>query len=428
MTKIIKRNIFNTIKTHLKQKEITVLTGPRQAGKTTLLMSLRDSLIIENKISEKNIFYFNLDRFTDLDFFSSQEEVIKFIESRKNLGTLYLFVDEAQRIKEAGLFFKGIYDLNLPLKLILTGSSTLEIKSKFIEPLTGRKRLFHLYPFNFDEFLTAKKPELQEISQKKSLSDYDTKKILNLLWEFLVFGGYPQVVTTDNFAQKGKILEEIYNSYIEKDIIAFLQIKKPSVFKKITSLLSFQNGQLLNTNELASSSSVERKTIEHYLNILEETFIIKLVAPFFSNARKELVKMPKVYFIDNGMRNFAINNLELFSGRQDQGQLLENFVADELLKTLKNTGIGLAELHFWRTQHGAEVDFIVRKGHMKLLPIEVKLRVKKSNVPLGLKNFLEDYPSKNALVVNTNLQKKRKHNNTNIHFVYPYKFLKFLKD
>ena len=402
MTKIIKREIFDDLIAHLGKKEATLLVGPRQAGKTTLLLLIKKHLIEEKKIDPENIFYFNLDRFKDLEFFSSQEEVIKFLESREKKGKIYLFIDEAQRIKEAGRFLKGIYDLNFNLKMIVSGSSSLEIKSKIVEPLTGRKRVFHLYSFSFKEFLRAKDPSLIEIAeQEEPLSLYDRNKLQNLLEEFLVFGGYPSVVLEENPKEKEKILEEIYNSYLEKDIISFLAVKKPFVFKKLAGLLAFQVGQLVNLNEISRSLSAERRTIENYIDILKETFVIKNVLPFYRNARKELVKMPKVFFLDNGLRNFAINNLERYPLRQDQGGLLENFVASEIIKSDK-----LREaLYFWRTHHGAEVDFVLRRAG-RVVPIEVKKSLKSAKIPRGLHHFLVDYPCRKSWVINMDIEKE----------------------
>ena len=418
MNKIIQRNIFKKIKSHLKQKEATVVIGPRQAGKTTLILSLRDYLLKEKNISPERVFYYNCDRFTDLEFFSSQEEVIKFLESRKKLGILYFFIDEAQRIKESGRFLKGIYDLGLPVKFILTGSSTLEIKSQFVEPLTGRKRVFYLYPFSFYEFLLAKNPTLAEIIwQENSLSQRDSRMALDLVNEFIVFGSYPRVAMEEDFSEKRKIIEEIFNSYLDKDIVVFLKIKKPLLFKKLVGLLAFQSGQLVNVNEICQSLKMENKTAQNYLDILQETFIIKQAVPFFSNARKELVKMPKVFFIDNGLRNFAANNLNLLANRHDHGQLLENFTASELIKNETFS----RQIHFWRTQHGAEVDFVLEKEYPKILPIEVKTQTKNFSVPKGLAHFLKSYPSDEAFVVNMEKEGEKKYEKTKVQFIYPFR-------
>ncbi|KPJ55494.1 hypothetical protein AMJ49_07035 [Parcubacteria bacterium DG_74_2] len=421
MEKLIERTIFQEIKQHLTDKEITVIIGARQVGKTTLLLHLKDYLISQKKISSERIFYFNLDRLKDLAFFSEQEEVIKFLETRKNFGTIFLLVDEAQRIPNAGRFFKGIYDLDLPVKIVLTGSSSLELKAKFQEPLTGRKRIFYLWPLSLMEVIKWKEPGLKEIIEKtKTISQYDLEKIQKIEEELVIFGGYPRIVIEKNEQKKIKFLEEIYNSYLEKDIINFLKIKKPLIFNKLVSYLANQICQLVNLDELSNSIGVERKTIEHYLNILEQTFIIKLLSPYFKNPRKELVKMPKVFFIDNGLRNFALGNFNSFKERLDKGAVLENFVANELLKKI----FPPHSLHYWRTLHKAEVDFIIRYGDGRVVPIEVKATMlKKKKISRSYGYFIKEYQPRKGYLVNLSLKGEEKMGRTKISFIYPYELI-----
>ena len=421
MVKIIERTIFQEIKQHLKEKEITVIVGARQVGKTTLLLYLKDYLISQKKISQERIFYFNLDRLKDLDFFSDQEKVIRFIKTRKDLGTIFLLIDEAQRISNAGRFFKGIYDLGLPVKLVLTGSSALELKAKFQESLTGRKRMFYLWPLSLIEVVKYKDPALKKLIEKtKIISQYDLDKIREIEEELAVFGGYPRIVIEENYQKKINHLEEIHNSYLEKDIINFLKIKKPLIFNKLTSCLSNQICELVNLNELSNSLGIERKTIEHYLNILEQTFIIKLLPPHFKNFRKELVKMPKVFFVDNGLRNFVLGNFNSFQERLDKGAVLENFVANELLKKISSPD----SLHYWRTLHKAEVDFVIRYGNNKVIPIEAKAtELKKKKVSRSYCHFIKEYKPKKGYLINLSLRGEKIIDKTKIIFIYPYEII-----
>jgi len=397
--KIIKRDAFKELKAHLKEKEITVLIGPRQAGKTTLVKQLISFLKQEEKTPEQRILYFNLDLHRDLALFSDQAETIALLKSRlENNEKLYVFIDEVQRIKNAGLFLKGIYDLDLAIKFIITGSSTLEIKSKVQEPLTGRKRMFHIFPLSFSEFLSYKRPEIFRLLDRGGeMLSYDQNLFFDSVKEFAVFGGYPRVVIEDNFNRKAEILEELYSSYIEKDIVNFLQIRNPIVLSRLVSLLSAQVGQIANVSELASSIGVEMKTVKHYLDILEQTFVISRITPFFTNRRKELIKSPKVFFIDNGLRNFSINKLKAWSGRTDIGAIFENMVAAELIKMFRTP----ASLHYWRTINGAEVDFVIRFSEQNIIPIEVKSKeLKQPNIPAGLINFRKKYNPKISYLVN----------------------------
>lgn len=402
MIKIIQRSIFGALKDHLAEREITVLIGPRQAGKTTLAKQLIYFLKEEEKASEKSIFYFNLDLHRDFALFSDQAEAIALLKSRlENNERLYVFIDEVQRIKNAGLFLKGIYDLDLPIKFVITGSSTLEIKSNVQEALTGRKKMFYVFPLSLAEFLSHKNQNiLQIIDREAKMSTYDRDLFFDLIKEFAVFGGYPQIVLEENIRRKSELLEELYSSYIEKDIVNFLQIRNPIVLSRIVSLLAAQVGQIVNVSELASSTGVEVKTAKHYLDILEQTFITRSIVPFFTNRRKELIKSPKVFFVDNGLRNFAINKLEVWKGRTDTGAIFENMIAGELIKRIKSP----ATLHYWRTTTGAEVDFIIRFSEQDIVPIEVKAKeFKQPNVPIGLANFRKKYHSKNSYLVNLSL-------------------------
>lgn len=410
---LVKRSIFSQIIEHLQEKEMTVIIGPRQVGKTTLLGQIKDYLINKNKINPDSLFYFNLDLTKDLSLFSNQENIINFIKSRKKDNeTMYLFIDEVQRIENAGIFLKGIYDLELDVKFILTGSSSLEIKSKIQETLTGRKKFFKLMPLTLNEYAGYKNPAIFKIIQKsKIISEYDFIEWQKIINDFAVFGGYPRVVIEENIDKKVELIEELYNSYLEKDIINFLKIKNAISFNKLVSLLAAQTGRLLNINQLAMDTAVEVKTLNHYLDILENTFIIKLIKPFFTNFKKELTKMPKIYFIDNGIRNFALSRFEDLAERVDKGEVFENLVANELLKIIKLPH----SLHYWRSLQKAEVDFVIRKGNGEIIPIEVKAqKMDKIIISRSYRSFLSKYNPKTALLVNYNMKEKQKIGKTNL--------------
>lgn len=410
---LIKRDIFRSVIDHIQEKEMTVLIGPRQVGKTTLLEQIQDYLINKQKINPNALFYFNLDVAKDLELFGEQNNVINFIKDRKQgKDTLYLFIDEVQRIENAGIFLKGVYDLKLGVKFVLTGSSSLEIKAKVQEALTGRKKIFKLTPLSFKEYASYKDPEIFRIVKKqKIVSDYDYVRWEKLVGDFAVFGGYPRVALEQNINKKIGLIEELYNSYLEKDVINFLKIKNSASFNKLVSLLSARTGGLLNVNQLAKDAGVESKTLNHYLDILENTFIIKLIKPFFTNPKKELVKMPKVYFCDNGVRNFALSRFESLSARVDKGEVFENLIASELLKTVKSPD----SLHYWRSLQKAEVDFVLRKGNGKVIPIEVKAqKMDRPVVSRSYRSFLAKYKPSIAFLMNYNLRDEVKVNGVNL--------------
>lgn len=413
--------MFANIIKHLKSPEITLIIGPRQTGKTTLLGLLKNYLI-ENNCSENRILSFNLDIITELELFTSQQKFIAFLKERIGKKKLFVFVDEAQRIENAGVFFKGIYDLDLPVKFILTGSSALEIKAKIHESLTGRKRIFNLYPFDFSEYLSAWDNTLARLINKKEISSYSRKRIIEYLLTFSVWGGYPKIALENNIEEKRQILKEIFSSYLEKDIIGFLKIKNQSAFMRLVSFLSIQIGQLVNINELSQSLSIERKTVEKYLEILEKTFIIKQISPFFNNPRKELVKMPKIYFLDAGLRNFALNLFQGFNERQDRGAILENFVFSEIYKQTD------LKIHFWRTKEKSEVDFVLTNYAGIIIPIEIKSNfIKSKKISRGFRSFLARYQPARAFIVNLGFRGKIKINKTNVLFIHPYEIAKIIK-
>jgi len=413
---LVPRIVFPEVASHLKEKEITIITGARQVGKTTLLFQLKDFLL-ERKIAKENeIKIFNLDLITDLELFASQKEFVNYLKAEiEGVKRLYLFIDEAQRIKNPGLFFKGIYDLVWPVKLVLTGSSSLEIKAKFTEPLTGRKQLFHLYPFFFKEFITGTSSSLLKLLAAKKLSSYHVNQILERLFEYLIFGGYPRVVMEKNRNRKLQILKEIFSSYIEKDIVGFLKIREALNYSKLVTLLASQIGQLVNVAEISNTLEMKQETIHGYLRVLEQTFVCQTIKPFFRNKRKELTKMPKIYFWDTGLRNFALEAFRFYELREDRGALLENFVFAELARHAEE------RIKYWRTKDRSEVDFVIEFPSGEVVPIEVKAqKLKKPEFRRSFINFLTRYQPAKALVVNLGLQTKVKIKSTQVFFVYPF--------
>jgi predicted AAA+ superfamily ATPase len=413
--KYVERQIFSSVAEHLKRPEISIITGPRQTGKTTLLLQLKKNLI-ESGCPEKRIFFFNLDIIADLELFTSQQKFITFLKERVGKEKLFVFVDEAQRVENAGIFFKGVYDLKLPVKLVLTGSSTLEIKSGIYEPLTGRKRIFELYPFSFFEQLSYHDPSSARlVSTGEVISSYTRKHVMEYLLSFANWGGYPRVALEPNVAEKKQILKEIFSSYIEKDIIGFLKIKNQHAFVKLVSLLASQIGQLVNIEEVSRTLRIERKTLERYLEFLEKTFVVKLIPPFFTNVRKELTKMNKIYFLDSGFRNFALRYFADLEIRQDRGALLENFVFSEIYKQTD------LKIHYWRTKEKAEVDFVIEDYKGTIMPIEVKATaLKEPGMTRSFRSFIKKYKPPRAVLVNLSYSGKTRIDKTEVLFIQPY--------
>lgn len=423
--RFIPRNLLKDVVAHLESPEITLITGARQVGKTVLLQMLKDHLIENEKILPENIFYFNLDIVKDWEFFQEQNQLIEFLKTRSRKNKIYLFVDEAQRVPDCARFFKGVYDAQLPVKLILTGSSSLELKAGLKESLTGRKKTFSLFPFSFLEFLSAKNKPLSEMLRSGTkISPLDRKTLISFFQEYTIWGGYPRVLLAESEKEKIDILAEIYTSYIEKDIVGFLEIKNRIAFSKLVRLLSGQIGQLVNINELSTVLKLDRATVERYLLALQETFVIRPVLPYYKNPRQEIIKQNKIYFSDTGLRNYSHEEFRPLTEREDAGLLFENSIFNELQLFL---GI-FQKVRFWRTKQGAEVDFLILEKD-NFLPLEIKLHLKTPAVSLSLRNFIKKYKPKKALVINLDLfDKEIKIDKTRIYFLHPYEIEKMIKN
>lgn len=402
----IKRKLLKDLEKHLSQKEISLIIGPRQVGKTTLM------LLLEKKLKEKGerTLFLSLDNERDNRFFKSQDALIKKIELEIGKKRGFVFIDEIQRKENAGLFLKGIYDRNLSYKFIVSGSGSLELKEKIHESLVGRKRIFELLSVSFDEFVNFKTN--YRYSQKlKDFFEIEREKSQELLEEYLNFGGYPRIILEEEREEKLKIIDEIFSSYLEKDISYLLGLKRPDVFSDLIRILAGQTGELINFSKIASSLNISLSTLKNYLWYAEKTFVIETIRPFFKNIKKEIVKSPVCYFYDLGLRNYALGS---FGNIVDYGKVFENFIFCNLKDLLKFKG---ATIHFWRTKEMAEVDFVIKQGE-KVLLIEAKYqKLKKLKTERSLRSFIEKYSPEKAIIVNLTLKAKTKIKKTEVIFL-----------
>lgn len=408
---MIERMLFPELKDHLLKKEISFIIGPRQAGKTTLMLLLKDYL--ERK--EERTVFLNLDIESDKQFFTSQANLIRKIRLEVGEKKGFVFIDEIQRKENAGIFLKGIYDMNLPYKFIVSGSGSVELKEKIHESLTGRKRIFELSTLSFEEFVNFK----THYKYQNKILDFleiDKEKTNEFLEEYLIFGGYPRVVLEDLLKEKNKIINEIYQSYIEKDISYLLKIRKTEDFSNLVKVLASQIGRPFNVSEVSRTLGISQKTVKDYLWYLQKTFIIQKITPYFRNIRKEIMKSPIFYFYDLGLRNYAIGVFGNVENPRDRGMLFENFIFNILKEKFKESP---AKINFWRTKDGAEVDFVIDFGR-KQIPIEVKYRdLKRPEMTRSFRSFIERYQSQNAFIVNLYFEHILSLNGTKIHFISP---------
>ncbi|MDH5467642.1 MAG: ATP-binding protein [Candidatus Aminicenantes bacterium] len=405
---MIKRKIFKSLQDHLSRKEISLIIGPRQAGKTTLMLLLKEQLEKEGHPT----LFLNLDIEADARFFTSQETLIRKIELELGREDGFVFIDEIQRKEDAGVFLKGIYDMNLPYKYIVSGSGSVELKRKIHESLVGRKRIFELNTLSFEEVVNFR----TEYRYENKLLDFlslDLNKAKLLLDDYLLFGGYPRVVLAKNINEKQLEISEIYQSYLEKDIAYLLQVKKTEALTNLVKIIAAQTGKLINYSELSSILGISTQTVKDYLWYLEKTFILHKLTPYFRNVRKEIRKSPVYYFFDLGLRNYAVGgfgNLNL----PDIGFVFQNFVFNLLRE---KSSLSPASIHFWRTGDGAEVDFVVDLVR-ELVPIEVKwASLKRAAVSRSLRNFILQYRPAKSYIVNISLRETITIGKTKIHFI-----------
>jgi hypothetical protein len=409
---MIKRKLFKELKNHISKKEISFVVGPRQAGKTTLMLLLKDHL---EKAGERTLFL-NLDFEQDKEFFSSQSKLIQKIELELGKKKGFVFIDEMQRKEDAGLFLKGIYDMNLPYKFIVSGSGSAELKEKIHESLMGRKRIFELSTLSFEEFVNYKTGYKYE-NRLANFFQIESSRIFDLLEEYLSFGGYPRIVIEDQKIEKQRLINEIYQSYIERDISYLLNVKKTEAFSNLVKILAAQIGRLVNLSELSSTLGISIKTVKDYLWYLEKTFIIKRVTPYFRNIRKEISKSSIFYFYDIGLRNFASGN---YGNPNDMGFVFQNFIFNILYE---KTRISPSSICFWRTKDKAEVDFVIDTGK-KPMPVEAKYKkLKAPEIPKAMRSFVAKYKPEKALIVNLTLDETAILDRTKICIIPFYKIL-----
>ena len=372
-----KRTITEEILKFIDSKEAIVLYGARQVGKTTLMKYL-----IEHHI-KRNTFYFDLEITSLLNLCNEGLEAVynyllqKGADEKKKI---YLLIDEIQYMEDPSKFIKICCDHYSNIKLIVSGSSTFEIKKKFKQSLVGRTVSFELYPLSFEEFLIFK-------NKNYNLSENNTnlinKELSFFAEEFIKYGGYPQIVLEDSEEKKITYLSQIINTYVKKDIRDIGNIRNINSFNKLLEILASQSAKMFNTVELSSTIGISRDTVAEYLDLLENTFIIKRISPFHANIRSELTKNQKIFFLDTGMMHLLW--LKEFP-KVIQGNVFETFVFLELMKTQK-------KINFWRTKNKQEVDFIVNNKTMHA--IEAKYSFEDSS---SLKFFTEKYHCKGFIV------------------------------
>jgi len=385
--KYIKRNLEEKIVKYLNRREVLAILGPRQAGKTTLLKRIQ-----EKYLSDRKIKYLTFENRNDLKLFEES------IEDFKNLISNYevVIIDEFQYAKECGQKLKYLYD-STNVKFIISGSASLELKYKTGKYMVGRMIDFNLWQFSFREYLESQNQDLLEMLKEKvdlkKFLEFDIKKgfgeeinsrLTAELEKFVIYGGYPAVVMTNDYEIKQKVLENILDKFLLKDVKSLLNLVTDDELLKLAKFLAVQISNTINYEELMSASGLNFTKVKKHLTILEKTFILKFIKPFSTNKKVELVRNQESFYQDLGLRNSLISDFRILEDRNDKGAIMENY-AYTLLRNLEI----VPELKFWRTKSSAEVDFIIEKNQEKI-PVEVKYSSRRS-VGKGYYSFLKKY-------------------------------------
>lgn len=363
----IKRNIFDRLAGTISEPEVVILLGARQVGKTTLMLQLQ-------KLAEslgKKTRYFNLEFPDDLLFFAkTDQEIFKELSKESNQ---IIFIDEFHYLENASKLFKGLYDLQKGLKVIASGSSSIEIHKHLKESLAGRRKIFHILPLNLEEMGRA------NLDQN----------------ELITFGGLPGLLKYSKKDQKVEYLSQIVQTYILKDVKGLVKEENIRAFNHLLFYLAEHQGSIMPISNLSNEIGVSPATVERYIDILEQTFVLYSVPSFAKKMANELKKSKKYYLYDLGIRNSFLKDFRKPMDRSDIGVARESFVLHELKGRQKAN----VEIRFWQTKQRHEVDFLWIEDRV-ITPIEVKTKMSNSRIPKGLLAFIQLYPeTKKAYVI-----------------------------
>lgn len=393
---MFKRQILEKIKLFLDTNDILLFYGARQVWKTTLMKYIQKHYFKENSLffNLENPEYFNLLNKNPDYFIKYLKSYHSWDESKK----ITVFIDEIQYLDNPTNFLKYIYDDFNNIKLIVSWSSTMEIRWKLKDSLVWRMIKFDIFPLSFEEFLEFRW-EKKLINFIWTNNDFDivNNEIRFFFEEYTIFWWYPKIVLTNNIKIKKEYLKQIYNTYIEKDIKDIWKIRELEKFNKLIKLLANQAWNLVNLSEISNTVWITIKTLNEWIFLLENTFVIKLITPFSTNLRWELTKMPKLFFIDNGIRNFCDDNFDI------TWNSFENIFFNYI-----NNAYKFEKINFYRTQDRKEIDFILDK-----IPYELKLNYNWKNLT-ALNSFKEKYDKKWNIIT---LNKKQ---NDKYNILYPW--------
>ncbi|PSN83892.1 hypothetical protein B9Q11_00365 [Candidatus Marsarchaeota G2 archaeon ECH_B_SAG-F08] len=405
------RKIEEKLDKWMTRKEVIIIKGPRQAGKTTMLHRLREKF---------GGSYVTLEDPDELETFEKFPK--SFLE--RHLQGKFLYIDEAQRARDAGKIAKLLYDLYSDrVKLVLTGSGSFDIKVEIGRWLVGRGVYFELLPLSYEEFVMWNAQELYkiftqrlealkqflELGKQPSFDDPFRREFEDLLKEYMLYGGFPAIVKEKQ--TKEDLLKNLVLMYIEKDALGSFGIREIEKFRLLTKYLALSTGSIMEASSACSDVGIDFRTFNSYISILANTYIVRVISPYHTNRLNEIKKAKKLYFYDLGFRNAVLANFTQVENRTDLGAMLENFVLNELA----SQGY---EVKYWRTTGKAEVDFVIQTA-LGVVPIEVK----SSGMPeRGFLSFIERYKPKIAVVFTKGFMGLKQIQGTKVAF-FPHYFV-----
>ena len=360
----IKRYYLDRISSMLQPGRVLAIYGARRSGKTTLIED-----VLKTWTDGRYFLGTGEDRAVKEVLGSSDVNLIRSSFS----GYSLIVIDEAQAMSNVGAGLKLLVDTLPEVKVIASGSSSFQLASGIGEPLTGRRRTATLYP----------------IAAMELDAEFGGMALRQRLDELLVYGSYPEVLTTENAQDKAEALHELCNSYLFKDILAFERLRNADKIHRLLSLLAFQVGKEVSITELGTALGLNRLTVERYIDLLEKTFVIFRIPGFSRNLQSEVTKTSRYYFRDNGIMNAVVNNFNPLSMRNgnDIGALWENFIVTERMKKQEYSRV-ISNNYFWRTYKRQEIDLVEERGG-QLYGYEIKYGKAKPSAPSLWK---ENYP------------------------------------
>jgi hypothetical protein len=352
------------------RNKVVIIYGPRQVGKTTLARQ------VLARLNPGRMLEINADD-TDFTPILSSRSLQKL--SGLVAGYDLLFIDEAQRVPDIGINLKILHDHFPNLQIITTGSSSFDLANQVQEPLTGRTWTFNLFPIG-----------LCELTEQYNRAELDLR-----LEAFLRYGAYPEILSIGNYGAKEEGLKGIARSYLFKDVLEIGGVRYATKLRDLVKLLAYQIGSEVSLNELSNKLGISRETVASYIDLLEKTFVVFRLGGYSRNLRKEVVQHPKIYFHDLGIRNALIENFSPLQARNDVGQLWENFLVVERIKTQLYAAES-ANRYFWRTYTGAELDYVEERNG-QLNGFEFKFGNRVARAP---KRWMESYSEASFQLVN----------------------------